>query len=309
MKDEDRDKADLIKELAALRQQVAALKKTESRSHRSSEAWRDLWAQYEAMIEAFDGHIYICSENYEVEFMNQRFIERTGSYPLGQKCYRVLHDQSNVCPWCVNDRVFRGETVRWEVQSPKDHHWYYVVNTPIRHPDGSMSKMAMIQDVTAHKLTEQALQEAEAKYRGIYENAVIGIFQSTPDGAPAQRQPGPGPHARLRCPGGDGRRHCRHGPPDLCGPGATVCIPARTGRVRGHPGPGVPGVPPGRHHLLGGGQRPGGAGRNRRHQLLRGVYPGHHGTENRPGMLTTDLIVTVKTWPSTLPIKHTIIGP
>jgi PAS domain S-box-containing protein len=72
--------------------------------------------------------------------------------------------------------------VRWEVQSPKDHRWYYVVNTPIRHPDGTMSKMAMIQDVTTHKLTEQALKEAEAKYRGIYENAVIGIFQITPDG-------------------------------------------------------------------------------------------------------------------------------
>jgi PAS domain S-box-containing protein len=182
MEDEDRDRADLLKELAALRQQVAAVKKAECRSHRSSEAWRDLWAQYEAMIEAFDGYIYICSENFEVEFMNQRFIERTGSYPLGQKCYRVLHEREDICPWCVNDRVFLGETVRWEVQSPKDHRWYYVVNTPIRHPDGSMSKMAMIQDVTAHKLTEQALQQAEAKYRGIYENAVIGIFQSTPDG-------------------------------------------------------------------------------------------------------------------------------
>ena len=182
MTDEDRDRADLIKELAALRQQVAALEKTESRFHRSSEAWRDLWAQYEAMIEGFDGHIYICSQNFEVEFMNQRFIERTGSYPLGQKCYRVLHDRDEVCPWCVNDRVFRGETVRWEVQSPKDRRWYYVVNTPILHPDGTMSKMAMIQDVTAHKLTEQALQEAEAKYRSIFENAVIGIFQSTPAG-------------------------------------------------------------------------------------------------------------------------------
>ncbi|MDO9531792.1 MAG: PAS domain-containing protein [Deltaproteobacteria bacterium] len=182
MRDEDRDRTDLIQELVALRQQVAALEQAESRSHRSSEAWRDLWAQYEAMIEGFDGHIYICSQNFEVEFMNQRFIERTGSYPLGQKCYQVLHDRDDVCPWCVNDRVFGGETVRWEVQSPKDHRWFYVVNTPIRHPDGTMSKMAMIQDITAHKLTEQALQEAEAKYRGIYENAVIGIFQITPDG-------------------------------------------------------------------------------------------------------------------------------
>ncbi|MGA9755899.1 MAG: PAS domain S-box protein [Desulfobaccales bacterium] len=182
MKDEDRDKADLIAELTVLRQKVAAVEQEESRYQRSSEAWRDLWAQYEAIIEAFDGFIYICSQNYEVEFMNQRFIEHTGSYPLGQKCYQVLHDRDDVCPWCVNERVFGGETVRWEVLSPRDLRWYYVVNTPIRHPDGSMSKMAMIQDVTAHKQTEKALKEAEAKYRGIFDNAVIGIFQSTPDG-------------------------------------------------------------------------------------------------------------------------------
>jgi PAS domain S-box-containing protein len=182
MPDQDRDQADLIKELAALRRQVAALQKAESRSHRSSEAWRDLWAQYEAIIEAFDGFIYICSQNYEVEFMNQRFIQRTGSYPLGQKCYRALHDRYEICPWCVNDQVFRGDAVRWEVQSPKDNRWYYVINTPIRHPDGTFSKMAMIQDVTKEKLMEKALQESEARYRSIYENAVIGIFQSTPAG-------------------------------------------------------------------------------------------------------------------------------
>ncbi|MFA5111124.1 MAG: PAS domain S-box protein [Desulfobaccales bacterium] len=182
MSDEDGDRAELIKELADLRRKVAAAEQEESRYQRLSEAWRDLWAQYEAIIEAFDGYIYICSQNYEVEFMNQRFIERTGSYPLGQKCHRVLHDREEVCPWCVNDRVFRGETVRWEVQSPKDRRWYYVVNTPIQHPDGSMSKMAMIEDITDRKEMEKAVQEAEGKYRGIFENAVIGIFQSTPEG-------------------------------------------------------------------------------------------------------------------------------
>jgi PAS domain S-box-containing protein len=182
MQDENRDKAELIAEIAALRQRVTALEAEESRNHRLTEAWRDLWAQYEAVIEAFDGLIYICSQNYEVEFMNQRFIERQGNYPIGQKCYAALHGRDQVCPWCVNDRVFRGETVRWEVESPKDHRWYYIVNTPIQHPDGSMSKMAMIHDVTKQKLMERALQESEARYRGIFENAVVGIFQSTPAG-------------------------------------------------------------------------------------------------------------------------------
>ena len=182
MQDEDQSQDQLNQEIQELRRRVAELEKSETRLQRLTEAWRDLWAQYEATIEAFDGYIYICSQNFEVEFMNQHFIERTGYYPLGQQCYRVLHSLEQPCPWCVNEQVFRGETVRWEVQSPKDHRWYYVVNTPIRHPDGSVSKMAMIQDITDRKEMEKAVREAEEKCRGIFENAVEGIFQSTPGG-------------------------------------------------------------------------------------------------------------------------------
>ena len=141
----------LEEEMRGLRRKIAELEEDNIKNRRVIEAWRDLWAQYEAMVEAFDGLVYICSENYEVEFMNQRFIERIGYYPLGQKCYQALHGRDDVCPWCVNDRVFGGEKVTWEVQSPKDNRWYRVVNTLIRHADGSKSKMALIQDISALK--------------------------------------------------------------------------------------------------------------------------------------------------------------
>jgi PAS domain S-box-containing protein len=154
-------------EIKALRQKIAELEEENIRHQRVVEAWRDLWAQYEAMIEAFDGYIYICSQNYEVEFMNQRFIERTGFYPLGQKCYKALHDREDICPWCVNERVFRGEKVIWEVQSPKDHRWYRVVNTPIRHADGTVSKMAMVQDITEIKEAEKVRRRAEGEKTGL----------------------------------------------------------------------------------------------------------------------------------------------
>jgi diguanylate cyclase (GGDEF)-like protein/PAS domain S-box-containing protein len=39
-----------------------------------------------------------------------------------------------------------------------------------------------VQDITQRKLAEQALQNAEQKYRGIFENAVLGIFQTTAEG-------------------------------------------------------------------------------------------------------------------------------
>lgn len=179
---QEMDRETLLEELAGMDQKILDLAKSVTKYQLVAEAWRDLWAQFAAMVEAFDGLIYICSENYEIEFMNQRFIERTGCYPLGQKCYQALHDRQDVCPWCVNERVFQGETVRWEICSPKDERWYYVVNTPIVHPDGTMSKMAMIQDITERKELESARRLSERKYRSIFENAVEGIFQSSPEG-------------------------------------------------------------------------------------------------------------------------------
>ncbi len=52
--------------------------------------------------------------------------------------------------------------------------------------DSNQSKIAGVlgaaQDVTERKRAEAALQTAEAKYRSIFENAISGIFQTTPDG-------------------------------------------------------------------------------------------------------------------------------
>ncbi len=139
------------------------------RMGRIESAWRELVAQYAAMIEAFDGHIYICSDTYEIEFMNKRLIERTGRYAVGEKCYKALHNRKRKCPWCINERVFRGETVRWEVRSPKDNRWYYIVNTPIQYPDGRVYKMAMIQDITAHKEAEKKLRRATRALQALSE--------------------------------------------------------------------------------------------------------------------------------------------
>ena len=38
------------------------------------------------------------------------------------------------------------------------------------------------EDISARKKMENALREAEQKYRGIFDNAIVGIYQSTPDG-------------------------------------------------------------------------------------------------------------------------------
>ena len=119
------------------------------------EGLRKSTEKYQAVVETFDGLIYICSDDYRIEFMNEKLINRTGKDAVGEFCYKALHDRDSVCPWCVNERVFAGETVRWELQSPKDGRWYYVVNAPIHNADGSMSKQSMIMDITERKVAEE----------------------------------------------------------------------------------------------------------------------------------------------------------
>jgi diguanylate cyclase (GGDEF)-like protein/PAS domain S-box-containing protein len=54
---------------------------------------------------------------------------------------------------------------------------------PVRSAAGAISHyVAIKQDITQRKLAEQALRNAEQKYRGIFQNAVLGIFQATPEG-------------------------------------------------------------------------------------------------------------------------------
>jgi two-component system cell cycle sensor histidine kinase/response regulator CckA len=47
---------------------------------------------------------------------------------------------------------------------------------------GQEAELAVITDVTERKKSEEALRNAESKYRRIYEDAMIGLFQSSPSG-------------------------------------------------------------------------------------------------------------------------------
>jgi diguanylate cyclase (GGDEF)-like protein/PAS domain S-box-containing protein len=77
--------------------------------------------------------------------------------------------------------VWHGEVVNRK----KDGSLYTEEMTvaPVRSAAGAISHyVAIKQDITQRKLAEQALRNAEQKYRGIFENAVLGIFQATPEG-------------------------------------------------------------------------------------------------------------------------------
>ena len=133
---------------------------TPSTDHRPpQEVLKERDLQLSAIIQAFDGFVYVCNKDYIIEFMNERLIQRTGFDGTGQLCYKVLHNLDKVCPWCRNDLVYNGETVHWEVKSPKDQRWYYAIDTPIFHSDGGISKFGMIIDIHRRKEAEEELEQ------------------------------------------------------------------------------------------------------------------------------------------------------
>ena len=84
--------------------------------------------------------------------------------------------------------ILSGDTWRGEVINRRKNGELYTEEmtvTPVTAKSLEITHFVAIkQDVTDRKRAEEALSLAEEKYRAIFEDAVVGIFQITPDGRP-----------------------------------------------------------------------------------------------------------------------------
>lgn len=125
-------------------------------------------AKYRLMMESMVDPVYINSSDGIVEYMNPAMICRIGENAVGKICYSVLHGFDKPCEWCVFDKVQDGQAVETQFISPRDNRRFQVTNIPIRHENGTLSKMTIMKDVTeywnaleAKKKSEALLQQAQ----------------------------------------------------------------------------------------------------------------------------------------------------
>jgi len=131
--------------------------------------------RFRQILEGFPYGIYIVDQHYCIEYVNHFLRSRLGE-PLDLKCYQYFHGLEEPCPWCQNEKVFAGETVRWNWHSPKDGRDFELVDVPLENDDGTVSKLEVFHDITDRMRAEKALEESERRFRTLIESAPLSIM-------------------------------------------------------------------------------------------------------------------------------------
>jgi PAS domain S-box-containing protein len=108
------------------------------------------------ILDSMEDGIYIVNQDFDIEYINP-VLKKDFGHVEGRKCYIYFHGLKEVCQWCKNKEVFKGKTVRWECFSDKTGKTYDLLDTPLKNPDGSLSKLELLRDITNHKKIEEEL--------------------------------------------------------------------------------------------------------------------------------------------------------
>ena len=136
----------------------------------------------QTILDVSPSGIYIVDQQHNIEYINP-VIEKEFGPVDGQKCYEYLCDRTESCPWCKNDEVFAGKSVRWEWYSFKNDKYYDLFDTPLKNPDGSISKFEIFYDITDRKKAEDEAIKSKDFMDKVLEGSKDGIIITDEMGA------------------------------------------------------------------------------------------------------------------------------
>jgi len=156
----------------------------------AEEALRESEERYRIIMENVNLGISLVDINHKIIMANQFFAEllkKPAADFVGKYCFIEFEKRKAICPQCpAVSAMASGKPAEVETEGVRDNGSRFNVllrTAPTFSSDGTVNGFVeVVEDITERKQAQKALLESEAKYRNIFENAVEGIFQSTPDG-------------------------------------------------------------------------------------------------------------------------------
>lgn len=134
--------------------------------------------QFLAIMDAYPEQLYVVDpDSYELLWANRRFTDQLGQNPIGQKCYRVLHDFDSPCSFCTNRILLEtGAPHEWEAHNQKWGRDYYLTDQLITWPDGRIVRFEMAVDVTARKAAEREALFRMEEFARLFRDVPISLW-------------------------------------------------------------------------------------------------------------------------------------
>ncbi|MBD3343150.1 MAG: PAS domain S-box protein, partial [Candidatus Lokiarchaeota archaeon] len=138
------------------------LKESERRAQIESDNLRNI-------LNSMENGVYIVDNEYDIVFANEAFKKEFGKVS-NKKCYDYFLERNSPCENCINDKIFNGMRYKKEWTPGKNNKIYEIISTPIKNPDGSISKLNILYDLSKHKKALKELKESQVKYKTLTEN-------------------------------------------------------------------------------------------------------------------------------------------
>ena len=150
---------------------------------------------FQTLLANLDGMVYRCRDDadWTMEFVSEGCARLTGYAPEdlllnGRLSYEELThpDDRHRVRDAINTAV--AEDRRFQVEYRIQHadgrvRWVWEHGGGVRDASGRVVAIeGIVEDITARVESEQALREAERRYRSLFDNAIEGIFRTTLDG-------------------------------------------------------------------------------------------------------------------------------
>lgn len=112
----------------------------------------------ETILDSMEDGIYIVGRDYRIEFMNSALRNMRGNGE-GRLCYEFFGHHRSKCEHCQHQIGSFGPELRHEWHWREAEKSYEVIVSPIHTPDGTISRLHLLRDITERKKLETQLQQ------------------------------------------------------------------------------------------------------------------------------------------------------